>query len=318
MPETYISKHCKRLPRSRKVSYLPQTPILFNYQDSLESSSDYIKTSALDFRHQGERTFGISLGNRFMGMAMNKENLSRILYAVNGAVQNYGERNNISFNTPKGFFEHVSEAKIDHVAHSQDQDWFTVITDDKRINPGMNAWVSDFKLDHTNLRLEMTYQIAEVSLSNENIEIPSNMTLDQFWEDACSEKTYIEKHNPFHANFHILIKSRAKIIPYHRVSEPEAKAMETLREMITETEFRKYLKYGFILVKGKSGRVYQIFRDKHHTKVWHRGLLIEEVCVRLTYGVPPTDNVIAFKAAIETDEEDFKKLGNVYKMAEAA
>ncbi len=86
--------------------------------------------------------------------------------------------------------------------------------------------------------------------------------------------------------------------------------------MITEIEFRKYMKHGFLLVKGLSGRVYQIFRDKDHTKVWENGKVVEEVCVRIrNLSVPPTDNVIAFRTMILCSENDFKKLGNVYKMA---
>jgi hypothetical protein len=87
----------------------------------------------------------------------------------------------------------------------------------------------------------------------------------------------------------------------------------TLREMISETDFRKYLKYGFVSVKGKKGRIYQIFRDKSHTKVYEDGKLKEEICVRLSTEVPYTDNVIAFKTMIETSEELFRSSGNIYK-----
>ena len=89
--------------------------------------------------------------------------------------------------------------------------------------------------------------------------------------------------------------------------------------MITEQEFRNYLRYGFLAVKGSNGRVYQIPRERGHTKIWERGKLVEEVCVRIRDGnVPPTDNVIAFKVMIETNEEMFKSLGNVYKMEKKA
>lgn len=98
----------------------------------------------------------------------------------------------------------------------------------------------------------------------------------------------------------------------------ERVALETLREFVTETEFRKYLKYGFVLVKGRSGDSYQIFRNRSHTKVYRGSKLVEEICVRIRgdQKVPPTDNVIAFKTMIEAgDELEFKRLGNVYKMA---
>jgi len=118
-------------------------------------------------------------------------------------------------------------------------------------------------------------------------------------------------------NITIHVKSRA--MPIAGISKEEATAIETLREMITEAEYRAYIKYGFILVKGESGRVYQIFRTQSHTKVWDNGKVIKEVCVRIKdKKIPLTDNVIALKTIIETSEKEFEKLGNVYKMEKAA
>ncbi len=111
----------------------------------------------------------------------------------------------------------------------------------------------------------------------------------------------------------ILVKSRAE--DYRNIPKNEWCAIETLREMITEAEFRKYITHGFILVKGKKGHIYQIFKNRDHTIVWEKGKVIEEVCVRIKdKKIPPTDNVIAFKILIETSEDEFRKLGNVYNM----
>lgn len=118
-------------------------------------------------------------------------------------------------------------------------------------------------------------------------------------------------------NLFIRVKSRASLVK--GVSKAEAQAMETLREEISESEFRKYIKYGFILVRGQSGKTYQVFRNRSHTKVWLGGKLIEEVCVRISDSkIPETDNVIAFKAMIEADEEEFAKMGNRYKFDKVA
>jgi len=115
------------------------------------------------------------------------------------------------------------------------------------------------------------------------------------------------------------IKTRAHLIIFKKETNKEKTAIDTLREMITELEFRKYIKYGFILVKGKSGRVYQIFRNKYHTKVYENGVLVEEICVRIKdKEIPPTDNVIAFKIMVEADEAYFHQIGNVYNMKKAA
>lgn len=115
----------------------------------------------------------------------------------------------------------------------------------------------------------------------------------------------------------IITKSRVKLLD--DTTKEEDRAIETLREMITEAEFRKFVKYGFILVRGQSGDVYQIFRRQTHIKVWRNGQIIEEVCVSIEdRNVPVTDNLIAFKVMIETDENEFKRLGNIYKMQKAA
>ncbi len=132
------------------------------------------------------------------------------------------------------------------------------------------------------------------------------------WDQSSAKRRRIKN------NLTIITKTRA--LPVEKIPENERVAQETLREMITELEFRKYLKYGFVLVPGEGGKTFQVFKNESHTKVWKNGKVIEEVCVRIKYSakVPPTDNVIAFMSMIQASEDEFKKLGNVYKMAEAA
>lgn len=124
-------------------------------------------------------------------------------------------------------------------------------------------------------------------------------------------------HQTVKANLVILSKSRAR--PVHAESEQELVSLTTLRETISEQEYRRFVKHGFILVKGASGDVFQIFRDQNHTRVWRGGKVIEEVCVRIHHNAktPPTDNLIAFKAIIEAEngEDEFRRMGNVYRMA---
>ena len=116
---------------------------------------------------------------------------------------------------------------------------------------------------------------------------------------------------------YIKVSSRTNIIK--NISSQEETAIEALREMISERDFRKYLRDGFILVKGKSGKIYQIFRQYQHIKVWKHGRITEEICIGFKNGkIPLTDKVLAFKIMIETDENDFWKFGNIYKMNIAA
>jgi hypothetical protein len=133
------------------------------------------------------------------------------------------------------------------------------------------------------------------------------------WDEKSKSYKTIFK-SKLKSNLRIHVKSRARF--YQTFPRNEWTAIETLREMITEKDFRKFLRYGFILVRGQSGRVYQVFRDRCHTKVWENGRVVEEVCVYLKDGkIPLTDKLIAFKTIIETSEEEFRRLGNVYKMA---
>ena len=149
-----------------------------------------------------------------------------------------------------------------------------------------------------------------------------NITFENFLlNDSCyiytnEENAITRRKREIRDQLTIIVKSRVQ--EFGNVPENEKVAMQTLRDMITEAEFRKYVKYGFISVYGKSGKVYQVFRNKWHTRVFFQGELVEEICVRLKGDVPPTDNVIAFKTMIEADEESFARLGNRYNMREAA
>lgn len=149
---------------------------------------------------------------------------------------------------------------------------------------------------------------------NNNYSYPETHYIECMSSEEIQKKT---KREHIKNNLKINIKSRADLI--RNVPENEQRAIETLREELTETEFRKYIKYGFVLVKGQKGNTYQIYRNQDHTKVWKNGKVIEEICVRIKgYRIPPTDNVIAFLNMVRIDEEEFRKIGNVYNMRNVA
>ena len=113
-------------------------------------------------------------------------------------------------------------------------------------------------------------------------------------------------------------KSRAQ--PVVPEKENEKIAIESLREVTTEQEFRRYIKNGFLLVQGASGKVYQIFRENQHTNVWLNGVKVEEFCLRIRQEMkcPETDSVVALKMMIEADETEARKMANLYPMKKAA
>lgn len=96
------------------------------------------------------------------------------------------------------------------------------------------------------------------------------------------------------------------------VDDREFRARETLRRMIGDEAFLKFLKKGFVSVRAKSGRIYQVFPGHASTVVWENGKPIKSICVYLQGGFAPTDEVIMRYILITTDEEDFWKRGNVW------
>jgi hypothetical protein len=127
-------------------------------------------------------------------------------------------------------------------------------------------------------------------------------------------ENFPSKRSQLRSNLVIVVKSRA--CPIQGASPEEQTALETLREIISESDYRKYVKHGFLMVQGSDGDMYQVFRTRSHTKVWRDGKVIEEVCVRIKdAAVPPTDNVIAFRTLIQINAEAFKEMGNRFPMS---
>jgi len=92
----------------------------------------------------------------------------------------------------------------------------------------------------------------------------------------------------------------------------EIRARQTLKRLIGENAFEKYIVRGFITFKGESGRTYQIFPGHGKVAVWQKGVQIEQLCVILTGDFPPTDSVIMRLLLIQESEDRFKKFANVF------
>ena len=82
----------------------------------------------------------------------------------------------------------------------------------------------------------------------------------------------------------------------------EQKARNTLRDMISEQEWRRYVTNAFLMVRGSSGRWYQVFADQRHTQVFERGKNIAGLCIHSDRTCPPSDHVINLKLLVEFDE----------------
>jgi hypothetical protein len=88
----------------------------------------------------------------------------------------------------------------------------------------------------------------------------------------------------------------------------EIRARETLRRVIGEDKFRNFLKKGFVSVKGKSGKAYQIFPANGITNVYQGSIMVERLCVVLSGNFPPTDSIIMRYLLILNNEQHFRNL----------
>jgi len=94
----------------------------------------------------------------------------------------------------------------------------------------------------------------------------------------------------------------------------EIKARATLRDMISEKEYRKYITNGFVMVQGDSGRWYQVFNKQKHLRVYDKGKFIKELCIHTApKECPPTDHVLNMKVMIECDEQTVWDESNLYE-----
>lgn len=85
----------------------------------------------------------------------------------------------------------------------------------------------------------------------------------------------------------------------------EQRARTTLRRMIGEKGYRRFLKDGFVTLVGKTGLVYCIHPGHKMTDVYDNGKLIDRACVVLNGNFPPTDSLIMRYLLILNDEERF-------------
>lgn len=103
-------------------------------------------------------------------------------------------------------------------------------------------------------------------------------------------------------------------------SPEEQKARDSLRDIITEQEWRRYVTNGFLMVRGDSGRHYQIFADGRRPFVFQAGEKIASLCIHTSGECPPSDHVINMKLLVEMDETSIWQGSNItwYKKPQVA
>lgn len=87
----------------------------------------------------------------------------------------------------------------------------------------------------------------------------------------------------------------------------ERRARQTLRRVIGDQAFRKFMRDGFITVVPKSGLTYKIRPGHGMTEVYDRGIMVDLLCVVLQGNFPPTDSLLMRYLLILNDEGEFCK-----------
>lgn len=87
----------------------------------------------------------------------------------------------------------------------------------------------------------------------------------------------------------------------------EERARQTVRRIIGEQAYKKFIRDGFITVVPKSGLTYRIFPGHGMTEVYDRGIMVDKLCVVLQGNFPPTDSLLMRYLLILNDEGEFSK-----------
>ena len=110
----------------------------------------------------------------------------------------------------------------------------------------------------------------------------------------------------------IIIRSNRQAVKA-QVELREQRARETLRSILGDERFRRFVCNGFVSVQAKSGRTYQIYPGHGMTIVYDRGKPIEKLCVVLRGDFAPTDSLITRYLMILNDEQQFRTFANIHQ-----
>lgn len=94
--------------------------------------------------------------------------------------------------------------------------------------------------------------------------------------------------------------------------EAELRAEALLREMLSDDEYRRLAREGFLEVRSPNlpGRVYHIPRHQGRVHVYERGRPVMKLCVQPTKPIPDADIVVMHKLMIEGNEHEYLRVAN--------
>lgn len=147
-----------------------------------------------------------------------------------------------------------------------------------------------------------------------------NVCTDGRWHTQIvpsREQIKQEIRHAIQSNLLIKIGKRSRDHIPMDVSVPELRARDTLRDMITEKEWRRYVTNGFVMVKGNrsyngSQYWYQIFSDtSKRILVYKDNKHVHNLCIHSDKSCPPSDHVINMKILAEIDEKEIWNGSNI-------
>lgn len=108
------------------------------------------------------------------------------------------------------------------------------------------------------------------------------------------------------------INSSKKTRSYsNSLSFQEQKARNTLRDLITEKEWRRYLTNQYVMIKGHlTNNYYQVFATGGMMNVYQKGKLIATHCIHTHKSCPPTDHILNVLFLAKYDESTLLAAGN--------
>jgi hypothetical protein len=150
--------------------------------------------------------------------------------------------------------------------------------------------------------IEHTYFFRAEDFTNANVHGVFILNGTQSEIIVADKRARLKKqHKSFHA-----LRGRPSFVD--TMNAAEVTALQLLRSLVTPENFRKYLKYGFVTIKGASGLVYNIYR-KRHVCVYDGQNEVASLCVHINAG-PPTDEVIAKILMCECNEPEIWQRAN--------
>jgi hypothetical protein len=124
------------------------------------------------------------------------------------------------------------------------------------------------------------------------------------WESIPNKKAILKEK----IRQNLLIRTVSRSLN-RAVSPEEQRARDSLRDLISEQDWRRYVTNGFIMVKGYDCW-YQIFNEGN-IKVYRKGKITHSICIHTDRSCPPTDHVLNMKLLVEIDEAQIWRGGNI-------